>query len=97
MNELLITPDGKTLLTASDDGTIGLWDLATGRQRKVLKHTDPAPESTRTSAVGGLGTLNRRAVSGLRHETPHELFVWDLEKADEPVARSDEAGRFDAE
>jgi WD40 repeat protein len=34
---LAITPDGRTLATGSFDNEIRLWDLATGRQRRVLR------------------------------------------------------------
>jgi WD40 repeat protein len=32
------SPDGKNVVTASDDGTIRIWDATTGRQQKVLRH-----------------------------------------------------------
>jgi WD40 repeat protein len=35
------TPSGKTLASASYDGTVRLWDAATGKEKAVLKgHTD---------------------------------------------------------
>jgi len=35
------SPDGRTLATASQDRTVGLWDLATGQERLVFSgHTD---------------------------------------------------------
>jgi WD40 repeat protein len=41
-----VTPDGKTLVTLSDDGSTSiLWDLASGKQRKAFKGLKP-PAST---------------------------------------------------
>jgi WD40 repeat protein len=36
-NPVAITPDGKTLATGSEDGTIRFWDLQTGELKKALK------------------------------------------------------------
>src|SRR5687767_8656077 len=39
---VVFSSDGKTLATASFDGTIKLWDFATGKESQVLKgHTGP--------------------------------------------------------
>jgi WD40 repeat protein len=36
INQVLFLPDGRTLVTASNDRTIRFWDVATSRQRLVL-------------------------------------------------------------
>lgn len=38
---LAIAPDGKIAASAGDDGTVRIWDLATGREKTVLTRENP--------------------------------------------------------
>ena len=41
VNALAESPDGETVATASEDTTVNLWDVSTGRRKKTLtEHTD---------------------------------------------------------
>ena len=40
VNDVVFSPDGKYIATASFDNTSRLWNAATGKQIFVLKHND---------------------------------------------------------
>ncbi|MEC4984636.1 MAG: NB-ARC domain-containing protein, partial [Oscillatoria sp. PMC 1076.18] len=64
-----IAPDGKQAVSASDDNTLKLWDLATGQELHTLKgHRD------RVRAVA-ITPDGKQAVSGSNDNT---LKLWDL-------------------
>ena len=61
---LAVAPDGTWLATASDDGTVRIWDPATGQTRHTLTgHTDGvravavAPDGTWLATAGDDGTV----------------------------------------
>jgi WD40 repeat protein/serine/threonine protein kinase len=41
INALAVSPNGKTLLTGSEDDTARMWDAKTGKCLTVLEHADP--------------------------------------------------------
>ena len=42
IRNLLVSQDGKVLVSASDDGTVKLWDIESGRQFRTIKsHKGP--------------------------------------------------------
>jgi WD40 repeat protein len=75
-----VTPDGKTLVTLSDDGTTALlWDLASGKQRKAFKGLKP-PASTAVLSNDGkrLATPMFPRKKGVeRPATGGVVKVWD--------------------
>ena len=69
INTVAITSDGKTLVSGSNDATIRVWDLATGRERRILwGHTSKITALQLTSD-------SQRLVSGSSDGT---VRVWDL-------------------
>jgi len=64
-----LTSDGRYAVSSSDDGTLRVWDLASGQSTKTLQgHTGSIVALALTSD-------GRYAVSG---STDHTLRVWDL-------------------
>ena len=64
VSAVAIAPDGTWLATAGDDGTVRIWDPATGQQRATLTgHTGPvravaiAPDGTWLASGGDDGTV----------------------------------------
>jgi WD40 repeat protein len=70
VNACAVTPDGRRVISAADDGTLRVWDLESGR---VLATMHGHTAAVRACAVTADG---RRAISGSADRT---LRVWDLE------------------
>jgi len=85
--DLAISPDGRTIATASRDGTAKLWDLATGALRAKLKGHDRgvrlltfSPDGT-TLATGSNDRTARLwdvATGQLKATLEHKGTVWSL-------------------
>ena len=73
VNQLALAPDGRHLLSTGEDGTLLLWDLATGKSlRRFVGHSQPA-------ASVDISPDGRRALSGAWDES--EMILWDLATA----------------
>jgi WD40 repeat protein/serine/threonine protein kinase len=68
------SPDGRTALTANDDHTLKLWDLATGRQIRTFRGHTAGVICVAISPDG------RTALSGSRD---HTLKLWDISTGSE--------------
>jgi WD40 repeat protein len=79
------TPDGKTFASACADGTVKLWDVATGQELLTLEGQSNAIWIVRFSPDGEvLAALSARDGSG-----PPEVFFWRAAPADlEPAGPS---------
>src|SRR5262249_13109655 len=70
INVVRFSPDGRRLLSSSDDGTVRIWDVTSGKEVHELEHGERvlsaawAPDS-------------KRIVSG---GTDRSLCVWDAAK-----------------
>ena len=79
VNMVDVSPDGKEAVTASNDGTARVWDLATGAQRAVITTGDPNVIVARWSPTGD--TILTAGDSGIpRLFTPDGKLVHALEQ-----------------
>ncbi|MCA2717734.1 hypothetical protein [Microcystis sp. M169S2] len=70
VNSVNFSPDGKTLVSGSDDNTIKLWNVETGQEIRTLKGHDSAVYSVNFSPDG------KTLVSGSYDNT---IKLWDVE------------------
>src|SRR5690606_29477491 len=66
----VISSDGRRALSGSDDNTLKLWDIETGREIRTFKGHASLVLSVAISSDG------RRALSG---SYDHTLKLWDIE------------------
>ena len=60
---LAFSRDGKVLATSSDDGSVGIWDVPTGRLRERLHRPRGRRASRRSSARTGRRSSRARATA----------------------------------
>ena len=65
---IAVSPDGRTVVSASSDGTAKIWDAATGRLLQTLRHFDKFLRSIAISPDGRL--INSAGISD-------KLNLWD--------------------
>ena len=70
MTSVAFSPDGKTLASGSEDQTIKLWDVATGKEQATLKgHTGHGCTPWRSARTA------RRWPRGVEDKT---IKLWDV-------------------
>jgi WD40 repeat protein len=72
-----ITPDGRRIVSGSDDETVRVWDTSSGAQLAVLRGHEGRVECVAVTPDGG------RIVSGSRDKT---VRVWDANSGTEVAA-----------
>jgi hypothetical protein len=84
VNGVAISPDGKTVASASADGTIGIWDVATGKtSHAALKSTEGGFRSVAFSPDGkylASGEGGKTGVAG------GQVVLWDVAQDYKPYA-----------
>lgn len=76
VNALAFSPNGTKLLSASDDGTVGVWDLTTGTPRHILINALKGHSGLVRAVVG---TPDGRYALSADERLVH---MWDIETGD---------------
>jgi WD40 repeat protein len=78
VNAMVVTPDGRHLVSASDDATLIVWDL---QRRTILKRLDPHFGAITLLAL----TPDARRLLCVSRD--RSLTLWQLEDTSQPLAR----------
>jgi WD40 repeat protein len=76
------SPDGRTVITAGDDGSVAAWDASTGASRGRLV-LEPGPVTSLEAATG--------AAVGIAVDTGGRLVVWGVDDTGTLVQRAEPA------
>ena len=81
LGEVALSPDGRTVLGGSTDGTVTLWDVETGEEIRRFVDDQPitavtfSPDGTK-ALIGAGYLLNEKVESG-------HIILWDVETGEE--------------
>jgi WD40 repeat protein len=76
VNDVAISPDGKTVASASADGTIGIWDVATGKEsHAALKSSEGGFDSVAFSPDGKYLVSGEGGTTGV---AGGQVVLWDV-------------------
>lgn len=98
--QLLLSPNGKVLASASADGTVKLWEIATGNVLQTLQHNDQVWEIAFNSTGSQLlsASLDRNARlwsvenGELLATLPHQKDVYSVVFVDNLIVSADAGG-----
>ncbi len=88
VHALAVTPDGRRLASAHDDGSLRMWDMADPRVPRPLGTEDGDPEGAHTLAFGPGGVLAGIGEDGA-------IRLWDVADPARPRLRSTTPSRHD--
>jgi RNA polymerase sigma factor (sigma-70 family) len=92
------SPDGKTLASAGGDGTIKLWETATGKERasltghKVTVHSVAFSPAGKTLASGSLRYADQPNDGQAKVPFTDEIKLWDVASGKNTLTLAGEAG-----
>jgi WD40 repeat protein len=87
VTSVALSRDGKRAVTGSADGTVKVWDTATGNVTRTLKRNALRVNTGAVYCVA-LSPNGRRLVSGNWDTMGESMTVWDLDKGERVAART---------
>lgn len=87
VNAVTVTPDGKCIVSGSDDNTIRVWDMETGAQLRAIKGHESGVNAITVTPTG------TRIISGSSDKT---IRVWDWETESQLMAIKELKGSVNA-
>ena len=86
----MFSPDGSTILTAGDDGTMRLWNLASRTQLAIFGPSDEPFVTAVNTAVFGTFSAGPAVISG---GNDGYIRVWSAEAATPTLSQLERAAR----